>query len=303
MGLSQGVPRISCPGHPWHWGSRCCVTPSLCPPDPLWWSEREKLFPRQEVAALPGGGCASSISSGRSLLAARWWLPPFAGDSHPLVETPQTGLVPKQGLPRAPCLGTPSCRPLERGDQATGPHSPPAGSSGQAAPGALASGFWAQRGCRAHAVPSPVCVLQAQTQELEELNKELRQCNLQQFIQQTGATVTVLQARSEEDAQPEPSPRELPACRRDGGQHAGSARGCSAGPPPAPCLPFQRGLAPPPGGSAPKPASSALGAEVRQQGRGFGAGTVVTHRPGGPLKFASPGAPSSSSPLKPQGCS
>ncbi|KFQ69114.1 Ras association domain-containing protein 7, partial [Phaethon lepturus] len=45
--------------------------------------------------------------------------------------------------------------------------------------------------------------LQAQTQELEELNKELRQCNLQQFIQQTGATVTVLQARSEEDAQPE----------------------------------------------------------------------------------------------------
>ncbi|XP_075610958.1 ras association domain-containing protein 7 isoform X2 [Balearica regulorum gibbericeps] len=59
--------------------------------------------------------------------------------------------------------------------------------------------------------------LQAQTQELEELNKELRQCNLQQFIQQTGATVTVLQARSEEDAQPEPSLRELPACRRNGG--------------------------------------------------------------------------------------
>ncbi|EOB03162.1 Ras association domain-containing protein 7, partial [Anas platyrhynchos] len=59
--------------------------------------------------------------------------------------------------------------------------------------------------------------LQAQNQELEELNKELRQCNLQQFIQQTGATVTVGQARSEEDAQPEPSPRELPACRRNGG--------------------------------------------------------------------------------------
>ncbi|NWU69529.1 RASF8 protein, partial [Pterocles burchelli] len=59
--------------------------------------------------------------------------------------------------------------------------------------------------------------LQAQTQELEELNKELRQCNLQQFIQQTGATVTILQARSEEDAQPEPSPCELPACRRNGG--------------------------------------------------------------------------------------
>lgn len=71
----------------------------------------------------------------------------------------------------------------------------------------------------------PQCVLQAQNQELEELNKELRQCNLQQFIQQTGATVTVGQARSEEDAQPEPSPRELPACRRNGGQRAGSATG------------------------------------------------------------------------------
>ncbi|KAI5278509.1 Ras Association Domain-Containing Protein 7 [Manis pentadactyla] len=31
--------------------------------------------------------------------------------------------------------------------------------------------------------------LQAQTQELEELNRELRQCNLQQFILQTGAAV------------------------------------------------------------------------------------------------------------------
>lgn len=30
---------------------------------------------------------------------------------------------------------------------------------------------------------------QAQTQELEELNRELRQCNLQQFILQTGAAV------------------------------------------------------------------------------------------------------------------
>lgn len=28
---------------------------------------------------------------------------------------------------------------------------------------------------------------QAQAQELEELNRELRQCNLQQFIQQAGA--------------------------------------------------------------------------------------------------------------------
>lgn len=29
--------------------------------------------------------------------------------------------------------------------------------------------------------------IQAKQEELEELNKELRQCNLQQFIQQTGA--------------------------------------------------------------------------------------------------------------------
>ncbi|NXO01580.1 RASF8 protein, partial [Rhinopomastus cyanomelas] len=56
--------------------------------------------------------------------------------------------------------------------------------------------------------------LQAQSQELEELNKELRQCNLQQFIQQTGVMVTG-QARPEEDAQPEP--HELPTCRRNEG--------------------------------------------------------------------------------------
>ena len=31
--------------------------------------------------------------------------------------------------------------------------------------------------------------LKAQAQELEELNRELRQCNLQQFIQQTGAAL------------------------------------------------------------------------------------------------------------------
>ena len=78
--------------------------------------------------------------------------------------------------------------------------------------------------------PTSVCVLQAQTQELEELNKELRQCNLQQFIQQTGATLTVLQARSEEDAQPEPSPRELPACRRNGGQQAAAGSAAGAAP-------------------------------------------------------------------------
>uniref|UniRef100_A0A8C4RGF0 Ras association domain family member 7a n=1 Tax=Erpetoichthys calabaricus TaxID=27687 RepID=A0A8C4RGF0_ERPCA len=38
-----------------------------------------------------------------------------------------------------------------------------------------------------------------QHMELDELNKDLRQCNLQQFIQQTGSTVTVLYPRSEHE--------------------------------------------------------------------------------------------------------
>uniref|UniRef100_A0A8C0HBK8 Ras association domain-containing protein 7 n=1 Tax=Chelonoidis abingdonii TaxID=106734 RepID=A0A8C0HBK8_CHEAB len=60
------------------------------------------------------------------------------------------------------------------------------------------------------------CILQAQNQELEELNKELRQCNLQQFIQQTGATVTVLQSRPEDEPQLDQTNHELPACQRNG---------------------------------------------------------------------------------------
>lgn len=104
-----------------------------------------------------------------------------------------------------------------------------------------------------------MCVLQAQTQELEELNKELRQCNLQQFIQQTGATVTVLQARSEEDAQPEPSPCELPAYRRNGGQHA--AAGSAAGAAPRDPCPLPASFSE---GSTPKITSSPLGTEIRQ---------------------------------------
>lgn len=249
MGLSQGVPRVSCPGHPWHRGSRRCVMPDLHPPDPLW---RSKI-------SQAGGGCpsrrASSISCRSLSLQLVSWRRGGGCRHLPAARTllwrrHKAGLVPTQGRPRPRCLGTPSCRPSERGGRAAGPRGPPHRllPGGRAAPGVRASGFWAQRGHRAHAVPSPVCVLQAQTQELEELNKELRQCNLQQFIQQTGATVTIPQARSEEDAQPEPSPRELPACRRDGGQHAGSARGCSAGPPPAPCLPFQGGQHPLQGG-------------------------------------------------------
>ncbi|XP_039600290.1 ras association domain-containing protein 8-like [Polypterus senegalus] len=42
-------------------------------------------------------------------------------------------------------------------------------------------------------------VLQVKKVELDELNKDLRQCNLQQFIQQTGSTVTVLYPRSEHE--------------------------------------------------------------------------------------------------------
>lgn len=40
-------------------------------------------------------------------------------------------------------------------------------------------------------------LLQAKQEELEELNKELRQCNLQQFIQQTGALPAHNQSRTE----------------------------------------------------------------------------------------------------------
>lgn len=43
-------------------------------------------------------------------------------------------------------------------------------------------------------------ILEVKTQELEELNKDLRQCNLQQFIQQTGSIVTNGQLRPNEDA-------------------------------------------------------------------------------------------------------
>ncbi|PIO34954.1 hypothetical protein AB205_0198090, partial [Aquarana catesbeiana] len=43
-------------------------------------------------------------------------------------------------------------------------------------------------------------ILIVKTQELEELNKDLRQCNLQQFIQQTGSIVTNGQLRPNEDA-------------------------------------------------------------------------------------------------------
>ncbi|KAJ7344316.1 hypothetical protein JRQ81_000266 [Phrynocephalus forsythii] len=58
--------------------------------------------------------------------------------------------------------------------------------------------------------------LQAQNQELEDLNKELRQCNLQQFIQQTGVTVAPLQARPEAEPQLDQTSLELSPHQRNG---------------------------------------------------------------------------------------
>ncbi|KAL0154652.1 hypothetical protein M9458_048915, partial [Cirrhinus mrigala] len=43
----------------------------------------------------------------------------------------------------------------------------------------------------------------AKQEEVEELNKELRQCNLQQFIQQAGALPTHTQPRTDITENPE----------------------------------------------------------------------------------------------------
>ncbi|XP_067860778.1 ras association domain-containing protein 8b [Heptranchias perlo] len=52
--------------------------------------------------------------------------------------------------------------------------------------------------------------LQEKELELEQLTKELRQVNLQQFIQQTGTKVTVLPAEPTDEEQPPPQKRESP---------------------------------------------------------------------------------------------
>lgn len=47
-------------------------------------------------------------------------------------------------------------------------------------------------------LPPPLCVPpQEKQEELEELNKELRQCNLQQFIQQAGVLPTHTHSRTD----------------------------------------------------------------------------------------------------------
>ncbi|XP_038663930.1 ras association domain-containing protein 7b [Scyliorhinus canicula] len=59
--------------------------------------------------------------------------------------------------------------------------------------------------------------LQAKTQELEELNKDLRQCNLQQFIQQTGSVG--MQTKSEEDSTTDEPNQQQPSNHWNGDIH------------------------------------------------------------------------------------
>ncbi|XP_035252473.1 ras association domain-containing protein 8 [Anguilla anguilla] len=68
-------------------------------------------------------------------------------------------------------------------------------------------------------------VLQVKNEELDELNKELRQCNLQQFIQQTGALPSQSQARTDQPEQLE-QPEQL-----DGYSNGGSLSYPSESPP------------------------------------------------------------------------
>ncbi|KAK6472772.1 ras association domain-containing protein 8-like isoform X1 [Huso huso] len=60
-------------------------------------------------------------------------------------------------------------------------------------------------------------ILQMKEQEQEELNKELRQCNLQQFIQQTGTPVTAQHPHSEHAEQPDRPAEPLPYSHTNGG--------------------------------------------------------------------------------------
>lgn len=60
---------------------------------------------------------------------------------------------------------------------------------------------------------------QAKQEELEELNKELRQCNLQQFIQQTG--VVPAHSHSRTDLQEQLEQLEMAHLLQDGGSNTG----------------------------------------------------------------------------------
>lgn len=63
---------------------------------------------------------------------------------------------------------------------------------------------------------------QAKQDELEELNKELRQCNLQQFIQQTGVLPAHSQSRT--DLQEQLEQLELAHLLQDGYTNGGTQK-------------------------------------------------------------------------------
>lgn len=65
----------------------------------------------------------------------------------------------------------------------------------------------------------PPAPCQVKQEELEELNKELRQCNLQQFIQQTG--VLPAQNSSRTDLQEQLEQLEMAHLLQDGGSSKG----------------------------------------------------------------------------------
>ncbi|XP_007907537.2 ras association domain-containing protein 8 isoform X1 [Callorhinchus milii] len=69
------------------------------------------------------------------------------------------------------------------------------------------------------ALEQAVMSSQGRTQELEELNKELRQCNLQQFIQQTGTSAAVFQWKPEDEEQLSNFAHQLPPSHRNGDIH------------------------------------------------------------------------------------
>lgn len=65
----------------------------------------------------------------------------------------------------------------------------------------------------------PTARCQVKQEELEELNKELRQCNLQQFIQQTG--VLPAHSSSRTDLHEQLEQLELAHLLQDGGGNRG----------------------------------------------------------------------------------
>lgn len=67
----------------------------------------------------------------------------------------------------------------------------------------------------------PTACRQVKQEELEELNKELRQCNLQQFIQQTGV-VPAAHGSSRTDLHEQLEQLEMAHLLQDGG---GGSRG------------------------------------------------------------------------------